>query len=361
MKYYYGSDKILYIKLPTETEYLLAGCLTDNPMSEDSEFIPTSTRESQGWSTSKPIKQNYTLSFSGLQILTGADNGTPEMVSYDRLKKVKRLRGLIGWRLETIDKSLIDSGFAHIGTLSESSPVDGWLTYDCTLIGYGKPEDTISNGNGTPTGGGENPGGGSGGGGIPGGGGSNYNPNNRFRIIYMVDELDNVVSKIKTNYVNTFEIWSKNDNLFARFRDGDIPLPPEPRELDTVLYELYEGVGGEPFLELNMHFRGGASADYFNAGSGIVGEGANRAKEGIPVTVELSYDGGEINEGTGEIIPPWDAPVRVALTVTKNGVNFIDPIIVDYPVPPATGVLFGSSFVPEFGENWLIVAKVERI
>ena len=61
-----GDSKILYLKKSTSQAYEPVGCLNSNSLSEESETINTTTRDNKGWETIKPIRQRYTMSFSGL-------------------------------------------------------------------------------------------------------------------------------------------------------------------------------------------------------------------------------------------------------------------------------------------------------
>jgi hypothetical protein len=55
--------------------FLPIGCLTANSMEESSEFIDTTTRDNEGWTTSRPVMQSYNLSFSSLQVNTTIGGG----------------------------------------------------------------------------------------------------------------------------------------------------------------------------------------------------------------------------------------------------------------------------------------------
>jgi len=139
MDFYKGQDRILYIKVLGS--YLPIACLTDNPFSETSEFIDTTTRDNQGWTTSRPMMQSYNISFSGLQVVTSVAGGNFNVVSYDKLKQLKRLKTLLEWKIEGLFP-VIDYGKCYIQELSEATAVDEFLSFSGSLVGFGIPLTT---------------------------------------------------------------------------------------------------------------------------------------------------------------------------------------------------------------------------
>lgn len=139
MDFYKGQDRILYIKVLGN--YLPIACLQDNPFSETSEFIDTTTRDNAGWTTSRPNMQSYNISFSGLQVVTSVAGGNFNVISYDKLKQLKRSRSLLDWKIEG-DFPIIDYGKCYISELSEATPVDEFLSFSGSLIGFGIPLTT---------------------------------------------------------------------------------------------------------------------------------------------------------------------------------------------------------------------------
>ena len=63
-----GNERVLFIK--RGDNFQPVGCLTSNGMDEDTEMLPTTTRNSQGWRTSIPQIQGFTINFEGLQVPT---------------------------------------------------------------------------------------------------------------------------------------------------------------------------------------------------------------------------------------------------------------------------------------------------
>ena len=135
-----GENRILYIKW--DGQYLPIGCLTGDSFNESSEMLNTTTRDNAGWSTSVPTSQNYNLSFEGLVINTNFPGGDSTKVSYDRLRELKRNRTLIEWKLQDSQKIFVDTGKGYITELSDSSSIDEFISFNASIVGYGKPEST---------------------------------------------------------------------------------------------------------------------------------------------------------------------------------------------------------------------------
>lgn len=141
MEHFKGEERVLCLKL--DGLFIPIGCLTDNSFSESAETIDTTTRENNGWNTSRPVMQSYTISFNGLQILTTLGGDTTK-ASYDRLKQLKRDRVLLDWLIKGTNFPIMDTGQCYITDLSEAAPVDEFITFSGTLTGYGKAFTEIS-------------------------------------------------------------------------------------------------------------------------------------------------------------------------------------------------------------------------
>jgi hypothetical protein len=137
MEHFKGEERILYIKI--SGEYFPIGCLSENSFSESSETIDTTTRDNAGWITSRPTMQSYNISFSGIQVNSTIAGGDLNVVSYDRLKELKRDRQLLDWKIQGTNFPIVDYGKAYITDISESAPVGELITFSGTLNGYGKP------------------------------------------------------------------------------------------------------------------------------------------------------------------------------------------------------------------------------
>ena len=148
MDFYNGSDRILFIKVAGN--WLPVGCLTDNSFDESSEFISTTTRDNQGWETSRPIMQSYSIGFNGLQLNTTISGGNFNVASYDKLKTLKRDKLLLDWKIEGVVYPVVDYGQGYIASLSETNVIDEFMSFSGSITGYGKPlmrpiRDTILN------------------------------------------------------------------------------------------------------------------------------------------------------------------------------------------------------------------------
>lgn len=137
MEYTSGEDRVLYVKILGA--WLPVGCLTGNSLSESSEMLATTTRDNDGWSTSRPAMQSYSVSFDGLQINTTVAGGTFTVASYDKLKTLKRNKTLLDWKIQGSVFPVVDYGKAYITELSEASNVGEFLTFSGSLTGYGLP------------------------------------------------------------------------------------------------------------------------------------------------------------------------------------------------------------------------------
>jgi len=85
-----GNFSILYLRLGGS--FVPIGCVSDNGFNEDVELLPTTTRQTNGWSTSRPNVQSYSISFTGYSEFSifGSD-----IASLDRLQILKRNRALV--------------------------------------------------------------------------------------------------------------------------------------------------------------------------------------------------------------------------------------------------------------------------
>lgn len=132
----FGDVRILYIS--DGGIYKPVACLTSNPMEEEVEMLDTTTVAQNGWRTSIPTNQGYTISFEGMQIVTG-EGGDEARLSYDSLKLIKRLRQRIDWRIEDDNGRFIDEGQGYITSIGESNQVGELLTFNGEILGYGEP------------------------------------------------------------------------------------------------------------------------------------------------------------------------------------------------------------------------------
>lgn len=137
-----GAYKILSIKVAAV--YFPIGCLTSNSFSEGVEMIDTSTRDNtNGWKSSKPTAQSYSISFSGL--LTFDDRGAT-VITYEEIKLLKRARTKIEWQIASSEGGDTETGEGYFTSLSDSAEIDSFLSFTGNIQGYGEPTTTA----GTP-------------------------------------------------------------------------------------------------------------------------------------------------------------------------------------------------------------------
>lgn len=137
MDFFNGADRILYLKI--FGNWIPIGCLTDNSMEESAEMLDTTTRDNQGWTTSRPVLQSYSLSFNGLQLNTTVSGGNFNVASYDKLKQLKRDKTLLDWKIEGSLYPIVDYGKAYLTSLGESNNIDEFMTFSGSMTGFGKP------------------------------------------------------------------------------------------------------------------------------------------------------------------------------------------------------------------------------
>tara|TARA_R110000803_G_scaffold63443_1_gene124105 strand:- start:1941 stop:2453 length:513 start_codon:yes stop_codon:yes gene_type:complete len=139
MAFINGEIRILYFKV--NSVYIPVGCLTDNSFSESAVMLPTTTRDNtDGWGSSLPTSQSYSISFSGLVTTDFIDSSK---VGYYRLRELKRSRTLVEWK---VDDGLdgFDYGSAYITSLSDSSGIDDFISFSGDLQGYGEPLNQVT-------------------------------------------------------------------------------------------------------------------------------------------------------------------------------------------------------------------------
>ena len=132
-----GEDRILFLKI--NGSYLPVGCLTENSMEESAEMLNTTTRDNKGWVTSLPTEQNYSISFSGLQLNSTFVGGNFNVASYDKLKLAKRNKTRLEWKIQGTVFPVVDYGECYIQSLSEANTVGEFMSFSGVLQGFGEP------------------------------------------------------------------------------------------------------------------------------------------------------------------------------------------------------------------------------
>ena len=115
-------------------------CLTSNPIDENAEMMETTTRDNEGWRTSMPTLQSYSIALEGF--MTFDDVIGQNIISYRELRRIKRNKELIVWVIKTLGGQYVDSGKAYIDKISFTDPVDDFIGFSASLVGYGIPNDT---------------------------------------------------------------------------------------------------------------------------------------------------------------------------------------------------------------------------
>lgn len=137
MEFTNGEDRILYIKYLGN--WMPVGCLSSNSFSESSEMLPTTTRDNDGWATSRPDMQSYSIGFEGLQINTTVAGGNFAVASYDRLKLLKRNKMQLDWKIQGSVFPVVDYGKGYISEISEAASVGEFLSFSGNIVGFGIP------------------------------------------------------------------------------------------------------------------------------------------------------------------------------------------------------------------------------
>ena len=137
MDFIKGEDRILYFKI--NNNWLPVGCLTENSIDETSEFLDTTTRDNQGWSTSRPVTQSYTISFSGLQLNTTIAGGNFNVASLDKLRQLKRNRTLLEWKFQGKIYPIVDYGKCYISDLSDPNTTGELISFSGSAVGFHVP------------------------------------------------------------------------------------------------------------------------------------------------------------------------------------------------------------------------------
>lgn len=138
--YINGTYNVISIKW--QGEYLPVGCIKSSGFTENTETIDSTTRDNNGWKSYRAVGQGYTLNFSGLVINTLHTGGDFTKLSYDRLQYLKRNLTEIEWREETKDLTFVSSGKGIITELGNTANIDEFISFDCTILGQGKPYST---------------------------------------------------------------------------------------------------------------------------------------------------------------------------------------------------------------------------
>lgn len=138
-EFYNGKYKIVYIYV--NDTYKPLGCLTSNSFNETSEMLETTTRlNANGWRTSIPTMQSYTISLAGLVTY---DNRSDTILTYKDIRNLKRNKTKISWKINTAEPDKNDYGFGYISSISETAEVDSYISFTAEIVGYGEPYENV--------------------------------------------------------------------------------------------------------------------------------------------------------------------------------------------------------------------------
>lgn len=130
-----GTYKLLYIKVGTD--FFPVGCLTENSFSENVEMLNSTTRENtDGWQSSIPTLQSYSISFSG--VLDTEDRGGT-VITYASIKTLKRSRSKIEWKIMSSEGGDTDQGYGYFTSLSDSASMEEYVSFNGEIEGFGEP------------------------------------------------------------------------------------------------------------------------------------------------------------------------------------------------------------------------------
>lgn len=133
-----GSYKILYIY--SGVDFYPIGCLTTNAIEESVSMLESSTRDnSNGWRSSVPTAQSFSVSFSGI---LGLDDRGGTVITFAQLKAFKRARTKIQWKIDSSEGGDTDQGYGYITSLSETQEINEAITFDGSIVGTGDPSIT---------------------------------------------------------------------------------------------------------------------------------------------------------------------------------------------------------------------------
>lgn len=134
-----GYESLFFIE--KNDVFFPVGCLTSSPIKEEVDMIDTTTRDNQGWKTSHPGNQSYSIDLAGLMVQDDEDSGN-EVLSYRELRNFKRNKTLISWKRTTLSGYYVDSGRAYITSISDSDSAGDMISFTASLVGYGMPEES---------------------------------------------------------------------------------------------------------------------------------------------------------------------------------------------------------------------------
>lgn len=140
MDFVNGQDRILFIK--QNGIYMPIGCLTGNNFDKTVEMLDTTTRDNNDWSSSFPVMQSYSISFSGIQVNSTIVGGNFNVASYDKLTDLSDNKIRIDWKIQGSVFPIVNYGQGYISSLGEINNVGEFMSFSGVITGFGKPLKT---------------------------------------------------------------------------------------------------------------------------------------------------------------------------------------------------------------------------
>jgi len=134
MEFINGTEQIFYIL--KEAVWTPVGCLTSDSFSESVEMLGTTTRDNpNGWTTSIPTNQSYNIDLTGL---VNKEYVSDSIITYYDLVVNKRYKQLVSWRADD-GLGSYDYGQGYITSIGKANNVDEFVSFDCSIVGFGEP------------------------------------------------------------------------------------------------------------------------------------------------------------------------------------------------------------------------------
>lgn len=140
MDFVNGQDRILFIK--QNGIYMPIGCLTGNNFDKTVEMLDTTTRDNNDWSSSFPVLQSYSISFSGIQVNSTVVGGNFNIASYDKLTDISDNKIRVEWKIQGSVFPVVNYGQGYISSLGEINNVGEFMSFSGVITGFGKPLKT---------------------------------------------------------------------------------------------------------------------------------------------------------------------------------------------------------------------------
>jgi len=131
--YIKGIESILFIK--HLGQWVPISCENGHTLQENSDMIDTTTRDNNGWKTSRPTEQSYSISVDAQVVLENSSG----ILSYFEIRKKKRDKELLEWKRETANGIYIEDGKAYIDDISNAMQSGELASFTLTLQGFGSP------------------------------------------------------------------------------------------------------------------------------------------------------------------------------------------------------------------------------